>query len=134
MTLRFYEKFYYPFSHFSIFDNMFPENHGFVAVPVTSSNNFFSIHKLDIDIYIEKCKFDTSCNRHSNETVTFKKQVTKYKNMRKWMIYFFKKSESRRDKISRVNSIRFTTSINLLFCKELGTLMIKGDFPCTAHL
>ena len=43
-------------------------------------------------------------NRHSNETVTLGKHVTKYKNMRKWMVQFLRKSESRDDKIARVNS------------------------------
>ena len=34
--LKFSEKFDHPFSHVFIFGNMFPENHGFVAMPVTS--------------------------------------------------------------------------------------------------
>ena len=29
------------------FGNMSPESHGFVAVPVTNSNTFVSLHKLD---------------------------------------------------------------------------------------
>ena len=36
MTLTFYEKFDHTFSHVFIFGNMYPESHGFVAVPVTS--------------------------------------------------------------------------------------------------
>ena len=28
------------------------------------------------------------CDRHSNETATLRKHVTKYKNMRKWMSNF----------------------------------------------
>ena len=36
MNLKFSEKFDHPFSHVFIFRNMFPESHGFVAVPVTS--------------------------------------------------------------------------------------------------
>ena len=32
-----------------IFDKMFSESHGFVAVPVTRSNNFTSLHQLDRD-------------------------------------------------------------------------------------
>ena len=31
------------------------------------------------------------CDRHSNETVTLKKHVTKYKNMRKRMVEFLRK-------------------------------------------
>ena len=41
---KFSEKFEDPFSHVVIFRNKFPESHGFVAVPVTRSNNFVSIH------------------------------------------------------------------------------------------
>ena len=50
---------------------------------------------------------------HSNETVTPGKHVTKCKNMRKWMVQFIRNSESRGDKIARVNSIHITKSINL---------------------
>ena len=39
-TLRFGEKLDHPFSHVFIFGNMFRESHGFISVPVTSSNNF----------------------------------------------------------------------------------------------
>ena len=41
-TLRSAEKFYNKFSHVLIFGNMFPESHGFVAMPVTSLDNFDS--------------------------------------------------------------------------------------------
>ena len=43
-TLRFSKKFDHPFSHFFVFCNTFPESHGFVAVLITSLNNFVSIH------------------------------------------------------------------------------------------
>ena len=42
--LKFSKKFDHPFSNGFIFVNMFPESHGFVAMPVTKSNNFLSIH------------------------------------------------------------------------------------------
>ena len=43
--LKFSEKFDHPFSHVLFkFGNIFPESDGFVAVPVTRSNNFVSIH------------------------------------------------------------------------------------------
>ena len=42
-TLRFAEKFEHPFSQVFLFGNMFHESHGFVAVPVTSLNNFVSL-------------------------------------------------------------------------------------------
>ena len=49
-----------------------------------------------------------ACDRHSNETVTSGKNVTKYKPMQKWIVEFLSKSESRDIKIVRVNSIRIT--------------------------
>ena len=54
------------------------------------------------------------CDRHSNETVTLKKHVTKYKHVWKYMVEFLSKFENRNIKITRVNSIRITKSINLL--------------------
>ena len=49
--------------------------------------------------------------------------VTKYKNIRKFMIEFFQKFESRDDKIAWVNSIHIKKSINLLkFFTVLGQL------------
>ena len=42
--VNFCKKFNYPFLHMSIFGIMFPENHSFVSVPVTRSNNFVSLH------------------------------------------------------------------------------------------
>ena len=69
------------------------------------------------------------CDRHSNETVTVRKHVTKYKNMRKLLIEFPPKIDNRGIKIARVNSIRITKSINLLqFCTVLGSFVIEGDF------
>ena len=35
------------------------------------------------------------CDRHSNETVTLKKHVKKYKHMQKWMDEFLRKFENR---------------------------------------
>ena len=55
-----------------------------------------------------------SCDRHSNETVTHRKHIIKYKHKRKWMVGFFRKFENRGNKIARVNFIRITKSINLL--------------------
>ena len=43
------------------------------------------------------------CDRHSNETVTFRKHVTKNKNTRKWMIEFLRKFDNRGIIIVRVN-------------------------------
>ena len=54
-----------------------------------------------------------ACDRHCDETVTLTKHVTKYKYMRKWMVQFLSKSQSRVIKFARVNSIRMSKSINL---------------------
>ena len=51
---------------------------------------------------------------HSNETVTRRKHVANYQNMRKWMVEFLSKHESRGNKIALVYSIRITKSIYLL--------------------
>ena len=60
-------------------------------------------------------------DRHSNETATVRKHVTKYKHLRKLMSVFLEKFENRGSKIARVNSIRITKSINLLkFSMVLG--------------
>ena len=53
------------------------------------------------------------CDRHSNETVTRRKHVSKYKNMQKLIVEFRKKNENRGIKIARVNLILITQSINL---------------------
>ena len=42
--VNFSEKSDHPILHVFIFGDMFPEGHGFVAVPVTRSNNLVSIH------------------------------------------------------------------------------------------
>ena len=55
-----------------------------------------------------------ACDWHRNETVTLTKHVTKYKYVQKWMVEFLRKSQSRVIKITQVNSIRMTKSINLL--------------------
>ena len=42
--LKFYVEFDHPFSHVFIFGNMFPESYSSIAVPVTKSDNFVSLH------------------------------------------------------------------------------------------
>ena len=80
---------------------MYPESHGFVAMPVTSctkdtcSNLFLST--------MNRITIVRPCDRHSNETVTLRKHVTKSKNMLKWMFEFFRKFENRGIKIALVN-------------------------------
>ena len=61
------------------------------------------------------------CDRHSNETVTLRKHVTKYKNMRKLMVEFLRKFDNSGIKIAGVNSILITKSTNLqLFFFNFG--------------
>ena len=60
-----------------------------------------------------------SSDQRNIETVTLRKHVTKYKNMRKWMAEF-RKFENLGVKIARVNSIFITKSINL----QLFTLVL----------
>ena len=73
-------------------------------------------------------------DRLSNETATVRKYVTKYKHVRKLIFAFLGKFENRDIKISRVNSIRITKSINLLsFCKVLGVRCYVDIFKLTAR-
>ena len=40
-----------------------------------------------------------ACDRQSNEIMTLRKHVAKYKHMRKWVVEFLSKSESRGNKL-----------------------------------
>ena len=74
-------------------------------------------------ILIELVKGDENvrpCDRHSNETMTLRK-LTKYINMRKWMVKFLRKFENYDIKIDRVHTI-LIKSINL----QLLTLILNG--------
>ena len=53
------------------------------------------------------------CDRCSNETVTLRRPVTKYKTMQKWMLEFLKKIKIVGITIDPVNSILITKSIDL---------------------
>ena len=61
-------------------------------------------------------------DRHINETVTLRKHVTKYKNMRNWMVEFLRKFENRGVKNVRVTRFLSPKSINL----QLFTLILYG--------
>ena len=91
---------------------MYPESHGFVAMPVTIciKNTCSNLSHL---IIVTDDEIVCACDRHSNETVTLRTHVTKYKNLRKRMVKFIRNSENRGDKIVRVNSIRISKSVNL---------------------
>ena len=77
-----------------------------------------AVSKIHVPIYpcliSEGGEIVRAYDRHSNENVTLSKHVNKYKNMRKWMVEFLRKSESRGYKIARVNSFRITKSIDIL--------------------
>ena len=92
---------------------MFPENH------VSSLCRLQAASKIYVPIYpyqiiVKGDEIVRPCNRHSNETMTLRKHIFKYKHMRKWMVEFFREFENRGIKISRVNSILITKSIDLL--------------------
>ena len=55
-------------------------------------------------------------DRHSNETVTRRKHITKYKNMEKWMDEFLRKFKNRGIKIARLHQINQFTVIYFKFC------------------
>ena len=112
--LQFSEKFYYQFSHVFIFVKVFPESHGFVAMPVTRWNNFVALHYLDRDKLEHVSLIHLVTGIYSKETVTLRKHVTKYENMQTWIVEFLTKFETNGIYIARVNSILITKSINLL--------------------
>ena len=119
MILKFSKKFDHPFLHIFIFGNMFPGSHGFVAMPVTSC--FKDAHSKFIFIKsVKEDKILWLCDEHSNETMTLRKHVTKYKDMRKWMMKFLRKFVNRGIKMAQVNSILTTKSIKL----QLFTLIL----------
>ena len=55
-----------------------------------------------------------ACDLNSNETVTLRKHVAKYKHIGKRMVEFLSKYENRGNKIVQVNSILITRCINVL--------------------
>ena len=76
-------------------------------------NNFVS--PIHFPIKLEKGdEIVRDCDRYTNKTVTLRKHATKYKHMRKWIVDLLSKSESRGNKIARVNIIRIIKSIDFL--------------------
>ena len=116
--LKFSEKFDHQFLHVFIFGNMFPVSDGFVAVKVKMSNNFrppSQIRQGQIRT-ISSIQLVTGIATK----LTLRKHVTQYKNIQKLMVEFLRKCESRAIKISLVNPILITKSINSLhFCTVL---------------
>ena len=92
---------------------MFPESHGLVPMPATSCIKDTSSN-LSLNNYSEGDEIVRPCDRHSNETAIFRKHVTKYKNIQKWMVEFLGKFENRGVKIARITFILINKSINIL--------------------
>ena len=55
------------------------------------------------------------CDRHSNETVTLRKHVTKYKQMQKWMVECLTKFENPGIKIARVKTRLASSNESIYF-------------------
>ena len=113
------------FGIFFIIGNIFPESHGFVAVPVTRSNNFVSLH------YIDRDKLDNVSLIHLVTGIATKPWLSgnmfpNTKSMRKLMIEFLRKFENRGIKIVQVYEILITKSINF----QLYTLIFYGVGVC----
>ena len=96
----------------------------------------FPIFRWDRAKLLKGAEIVRLCDRHGNETVTLRKHVTKYKNVRKWMIIFCKKLRIVALKLLRVNSILITKSINysylLFFCTVLAVRCDADIFKLTA--
>ena len=83
----------------------------FLRVTVSLVCRLQAVSKIHVPIY--PCLIISEGRRHNNETATVRIHVTKYKHVRKFML-FLRKFENRGIKIALVNSIRITKYINLL--------------------
>ena len=89
----------------------------FLRVSISLLCRLQAVSKIHIPIYpngiiVKEDEIVRPCDRHSNETVTFRKHVTKYKNMRKWMVECRRKFESHGIYIARVNKLDSHNQIN----------------------
>ena len=128
--LKFSEKFDHPFSHVFIFGNIFSESRGFVAMPVTS-RIIDTCSNLSLSNIVKGDQIVLPCDRHRIETMTLGKHVTKYKNMRKWMVKFIRKFENRA-KVVEITPVLITkiyqfTAIyfNFVRCSESAVMLIS---------
>ena len=104
----------------------------FMRVAVSLLCRLQAVSQIHVPIYpyliSEGNEIVRPCYRHSIETVTLNKHVTKYKNMRKLMVEFLRKVENRCIKIAQVNSILSTKFINLqLFTLIQSVLGVRCD-------
>ena len=81
---------------------MFPESHGFVTMPVKNCiKETCTVMFQFIPICLVKGEeIVRPCDRHSNETETLRKHVSKYKRMRKMTVEFLRKFDNRGIKIT----------------------------------
>ena len=106
----------------------------FLRIAVSLLCQLQAVSKIHVPIYPKGNEIFRLCDRHNNETVTLGKHVTKYKHMRKWLVEFLRNFENPGIKIARINSIRITTSINLLkFCTVLRVRCDVDIFKLTAR-
>ena len=73
-----------------------------------------------------------ACDRHSNETATLRKHVTKYEQVLKWAAEVFSKSECRDINIDWVNLIRITKV--LIYCNFLNAVPLCDVIKRTRFL
>ena len=80
MTLKFSEKIDHPSSHVFVFGNMFTD-----IVTASLLCRLQGVSKIHVPINLSQKGEEVVrlCDRHSNETVTLGKLVTKYKRIRK---------------------------------------------------
>ena len=73
-----------------------------------------------------------ACDRYSNETVTLRKHFTKYKNMRKWMVEFLRKSEVVVIKLLEVTQLASAINRFTLICTVVGSVCDADIFKLSA--
>ena len=106
---------------FFIFVNMFPETHGFVAMPVTSCiKNTCS--NLSLYNYWRETTLFVLVTSTATKPWLSENILPNIKNMWKWMVQFHRKFENCGVKIVRVNSILITKSVY----SQLFTLILFG--------
>ena len=85
-----------------------------VVGPTHARGGILDLLMTDVPDLVRVAVVEPKGNSDHSYLSAVRKHVTKYKNMRKWMVEFLRKSENRGDKIAQVNSNRINKSINLL--------------------
>ena len=130
--MQFYqsEKLDHKFLHDFIFGPMFPESHGFVAMPITSCIKDTHSNLSLSDYFRETKLFELVTGGPVQQLLrkpwlSGNKLSNMKKNMWKWMVKFLRKSENRGEKIAIVDSIR---PLPALHCTYLLIAMIILSF------